>query len=59
MKKVVDNDYAEIIYISHPYGGKKENEDRVAQILLKLQREYPDYLFISPIHCYSLLFLVV
>lgn len=56
INRVLDRDYTDIIYISHPYGSRKENEDRVAKILLELQKEYPDYLFISPIHCYSWLY---
>lgn len=42
-----------IIYISHPYGGLKINEDRVANIILELIEKYPDNLFLSPIHNFS------
>lgn len=45
--------YDKVIYISHPYGGKKENEDEVASIINRLQKKYPTYLFISPIHAFS------
>lgn len=45
--------YEKVIYISHPYGGKKENEEKVAKIINRLQKQYPTYLFISPIHAFS------
>lgn len=41
------------IYISHPYGGLKENKNKVSSIILHLMNEYPDYLFISPIHAFG------
>ena len=52
-EKIITPIYDNIIYISHPYGGIKLNEDRVAEIILKLQKQYPDYLFVSPIHAFS------
>lgn len=45
--------YNKVIYISHPYGGEKENEQHVAKIILRLQKQYPKYLFVSPIHAFS------
>lgn len=39
------------IYIAHKFGGEQKNADRVADIIRKLIKQYPDYLFISPIHC--------
>ena len=45
--------YEKIIYISHPYGGVKDNEEKVARIIIRLQKKYPTYLFISPIHAFS------
>ena len=45
--------YERVIYISHPYGGLKENEEKVARIIIRLQKKYPTYLFISPIHAFS------
>lgn len=45
--------YEKVIYISHPYGGIKENEENVAKIIIHLQKKYPKYLFISPIHAFS------
>lgn len=42
-----------MIYISHQYGGLKENEQKVANIINRLQEKHPNYLFISPIHAFS------
>lgn len=53
MNKITDNHYENIVYISHPYGAKKENEEKVANIINKLQEQYPTYLFLSPIHLFS------
>lgn len=46
-------EYEKSIYISHPYGGLKENEEKVAEIINNLIKEYPNYLFLSPIHTFS------
>lgn len=51
--KITDEAFESIVYISHPYGGEKENENKVAGIILELRKKHPDYLFISPIHCFS------
>ena len=45
--------YDKVIYISHPYSGLKENEEKVANIINNLIKAYPNYLFISPIHSFS------
>ena len=45
-----------MIYLSHPYGGKKENANEVAEIMMKLMNDYPNLIFFSPIHnfpCYE------
>lgn len=51
--KITDDTYESIVYISHPYSGKKENEEKVANIINNLSIQYPNYLFISPIHAFS------
>lgn len=38
-----------LIYIAQPYGGKPENHAKAEQIALRLQQEYPQYTFISPV----------
>ncbi len=45
--------YSRIVYISHPYGGKRENRHAVADLFRKLQEQHPDTLFLSPIHAFS------
>lgn len=39
-----------LVYISHVYGGKKENKEHAEDIIIKLIKEYPDITFVSPIH---------
>lgn len=46
-------EYEKIIYISHPYQGKKENLDDIEAIVLNLLKEYPQYLFLSPVHTFG------
>ncbi|MCI8805757.1 MAG: DUF4406 domain-containing protein [Clostridiales bacterium] len=50
------SEYKKVIYISHPYGGKNENLEKVYQAAKYLVQKYPDYLFISPIHCFGFLY---
>lgn len=53
MEKILDNHYESIVYISHPYGGRGENKEKVAKIIKKLTKEYPHHLFISPVHSFG------
>lgn len=39
-----------VIYVSHPYGGKKENENSADRITKILADTFPNVTFISPIH---------
>jgi len=48
--------YKEIVYISHAFGGNTENKYRVRDIAKRLNKEYPDYLFVSPIHTFGFLY---
>lgn len=48
--------YKNIVYVSHPYGGNKENRDKVENLIRQLQTDYPTYLFISPISAFSFLY---
>lgn len=45
--------FIKTIYVAHPYGNKPENKADVERIILALQKKYPFYLFISPVHCFS------
>ena len=43
-----------IIYIAHPLRGSEvKNRRRVSDILRELDRDYPEHLFLSPIHTFS------
>lgn len=48
--------YKNIVYISHPYGNDEKNQLLVGELIKKLVEEYPDYLFVSPIHSFSFLY---
>ena len=50
------NTFKKKIYVSHGYGGKQENIKDVENKVKQLIKEYPDYLFISPIHCFGYLY---
>lgn len=39
-----------VVYISHQFGGKKENYDKVTELVTKLSIMYPEICFVSPIH---------
>ena len=45
--------YQKVVYVSHPYGGKAENHEMVGELIRRLQKLYPNYLFVSPIHAFS------
>lgn len=45
--------YESVIYISHPYGGDHDNKKMIGNFILELQKIYPNFLFISPVHSFS------
>ena len=45
-----------MIYISHKYGGDKQNKDLIEIITGELIKHYPDYCFVSPVHCFGYLY---
>lgn len=45
--------YEKIVYISHPSGGLPENTEIIGKIINRLIKEFPNFLFISPVHCFS------
>lgn len=47
---------AKTIYISHPFGGKKENLRNIEMLIRYLQKRYPNYTFISPSHTFGFLY---
>ena len=38
------------VYIAHPYLGRRRNKKKVDKIILKLLKENPTILYVSPIH---------
>lgn len=44
------------IYLSHPFGGKFINQYRVGRCMQRLVELHPNYLFISPIHLFGVLY---
>ena len=56
MDKINKSKYSNIVYISHPYGGKQENLIRISNIMIVLNKLFPDYLFVSPVHAFNPLY---
>lgn len=44
------------IYISHSYSGLKENKRDIEYKVKRLVKEYPNYVFISPVHTFGYLY---
>lgn len=44
------------VYVAHPYGGKEENKKHVEEFIRKAANNYPDTLFLSPIHAMGYLY---
>lgn len=47
---------AKVIYVSHKYGGHWINKIKVQRKIIKLQKEYPEYVFLSPVHATGFLY---
>lgn len=45
--------YKNIVYVSHPFGGDENNSLIVSDLIYKLHEQFPEYLFLSPIHAFS------
>lgn len=45
-----------LIYISHPYGGLKNNRINVENIVIELSKKHPENTYISPIHCFGFMY---
>lgn len=48
-----------IIYVAHPYGGQKENKEKIEKYINQLVERYPNYTFVSPIHTFGFMYNVV
>lgn len=44
------------VYVSHKYGGDKNNLKEVEEIIRTQQKKHPNYMFISPIHMFGFLY---
>ncbi len=42
-----------LVYICHEYGGDKENAKKVARLIRKLIKTFPNICFLSPIHSFG------
>ena len=45
--------YEKVIYISHPFQGKKENVEKIQNHIFNLKKDFPNYLFLSPVNCFG------
>ena len=45
-----------VVYVSHEFGGKQENADKVATLVTELSNLYPTICFISPIHAFGFMY---
>lgn len=50
------NEYKSIVYISHPSKGKQENTFKAEELIKQLHKEFPDYLFVSPLHAFGFMY---
>lgn len=48
--------FDKVIYISHPFGGFKKNKYNIEQIIVRLLKKYPNYMFISAVHAFGFLY---
>lgn len=56
MKKITKDNYESIVYISHAFQGNPDNVSEIENIISTLQEQYPNYLFISPVHTFGFLY---
>ena len=48
--------FEKVVYVSHPYGGKKKNLKAISETLREVQAEHPTFLFLSPVNMFSCLY---
>lgn len=48
--------FEKTVYVSHKYGGDKNNIKEVEEIIKTQQKKHPNYMFISPLHMFSFLY---
>ena len=49
-------EYKKVVYISQPSSGLPINDRRIEETIKILVKEYPDILFVSPVHCFGFLY---
>lgn len=43
-----------IVYVAHPLrGNEEENRQLISEVLRELDKDFPEWLFLSPIHTFS------
>lgn len=48
--------FEKTVYVSHKYGGDKNNLKKVEDIIKIQQKKHPNYMFISPLHMFGFLY---
>lgn len=48
--------FEKTVYLSHKYGGDKNNLKEVEAIIKTQQKKHPNYMFISPLHMFGFLY---
>lgn len=47
------HDFAKVAYVSHPFGGDRNNYQKIENTIRELQKKYPKFTFVSPVHCFG------
>lgn len=56
IKKINKDNYENIVYISHGYGGKQENLDEINEIMKIVYKLHPNWLILNPVAMFSPLY---
>lgn len=48
--------FEKTVYVSHKYGGDKNNLKEIEEIIRTQQKKHPNYMFISPVHMFGFLY---
>ena len=56
MPKIDKSHYKSIVYISHPFQNNPKNVKEIEEIIYRLRKRFPNYLFISPVHAFGFLY---
>jgi hypothetical protein len=50
VRKAIQSLQRKVVYVAHPFQGKKENVESVEKYILNFVKKYPNYTFYSPLH---------